>query len=64
MKFSPPWLSLRSGRATPSLRCETTTAKTNRRGFHLTNPDPCPDNPGHRLEQLKEWQNSELFFGK
>src|SRR5665213_1219151 len=43
MNFPPPLLSLRSGRATPSLRCETTTARTNRQGFHLTIADHCPD---------------------
>jgi NAD(P)-dependent dehydrogenase (short-subunit alcohol dehydrogenase family) len=48
MNFSPPWLACHSGRATPCLRDKPTTAKHYRQRFHLTNADPCPDNPGHR----------------
>jgi len=51
MNFSPPRLALHSGRATPSLGSEPTSANTNRQRFHLSNADPCPDDPGHRTQR-------------
>ena len=51
MNFSPPPSCRHSGRATPSLHDDTTTAKPgNRQTLHLSDADSCSDKPGHRWE--------------